>query len=146
MDSSWQTIATAAHEFDELSALTFDESEELIYFNDLKHRNGSIFSLKRDLIAANHVAEQTIARTGNESVGGLAYDPLNMNLFWSDTEQRKIFFAPIHGSATPKVLVDLSAEGGRPDGVAVDAPPQAVLDELERHASHCGEDQSGWQQ
>lgn len=44
MDSSWQTIATAAHEFDELSALTFDESEELIYFNDLKHRNGSIFS------------------------------------------------------------------------------------------------------
>ncbi|XP_033158640.1 protein cueball [Drosophila mauritiana] len=120
MDSSWQTIATAAHEFDELSALTFDESEELIYFNDLKHRNGSIFSLKRDLIAANHVAEQTIARTGNESVGGLAYDPLNMNLFWSDTEQRKIFFAPIHGYATPKVLVDLSAEGGRPDGVAVD--------------------------
>eukprot|EP00099_Drosophila_melanogaster_P020611 NP_612113.2 cueball [Drosophila melanogaster] len=120
MDSSWQTIATAAHEFDELSALTFDESEELIYFNDLKHRNGSIFSLKRDLIAANHVAEQTIARTGNESVGGLAYDPLNMNLFWSDTEQRKIFFAPIHGSATPQVLVDLSAEGGRPDGVAVD--------------------------
>ncbi|EDW92844.1 protein cueball [Drosophila yakuba] len=120
MDSSWQTIATAAHEFDELSALTFDESEELIYFNDLKHRNGSIFSLKRDLIAANHVVEQTIARTGNESVAGLAYDPLTTNLFWSDTEQRKIFFASIHGSATPKVLVDLSAEGGRPDGVAVD--------------------------
>ncbi|EDV50169.1 protein cueball [Drosophila erecta] len=120
MDSSWQTIATAAHEFDELSAITFDESEELIYFNDMRHQNGSIFSLKRDLVAANHVVEQRIARTGNESVGGLAYDPLTMNLFWSDIEQRKIFFAPIDGSAAPKVLVDLSAEGGRPDGVAVD--------------------------
>ncbi|XP_016972631.1 protein cueball [Drosophila rhopaloa] len=120
MDSSWQTIATAAHEFDELSALTFDESEELIYFNDLKHQNGSIFSLRRDLLASSHVVEQAIARTGNESVGGLAYDPLNMNLFWSDTQQRKIFFASIHGSGPPKVLVDLSAEGGRPDGVAVD--------------------------
>ncbi|XP_016958873.1 protein cueball [Drosophila biarmipes] len=120
MDSNWQTIATAAHEFDELSALTFDESEELIYFNDLKHQNGSIFSLKRDLLAASHVVEQTIARTANETVGGLAYDPLTMNLFWSDTEHRKIFFAPIRGSSAPKVLVDLSAEGGRPDGVAVD--------------------------
>ncbi|KAH8349698.1 hypothetical protein KR084_004385, partial [Drosophila pseudotakahashii] len=120
MDSNWQTIATAAHQFDELSALTFDESEELIYFNDLKHQNGSIFSLKRDLLAASHVVEQAVARTANETVGGLAYDPLNMNLFWSDKEHKKIFFAPIHGSMAPKVLVDLSAEGGQPDGVAVD--------------------------
>ncbi|KAH8347138.1 hypothetical protein KR059_005777, partial [Drosophila kikkawai] len=122
MDSSWQTIATAAHEFDELSALTFDETEELIYFNDLKHKNGSIFSLRRDALAASHVAEQAIKRTGNESVGGLAYDPLNRNLFWSDTQQRKIFFASIDSEVgeTPKVLVDLSQEGGRPDGVAVD--------------------------
>ncbi|KAH8375669.1 hypothetical protein KR200_007303, partial [Drosophila serrata] len=122
MDSSWQTIATAAHEFDELSALTFDETEELIYFNDLKHRNGSIFSLRRYPLAASHVAEQAVKRTGDESVGGLAYDPLNRNLFWSDTEHRKIFFASIDSEAgeAPKVLVDLSHEGGRPDGVAVD--------------------------
>lgn len=122
LDSSWQTIATAAHEFDELSALTFDESEELIYFNDRQHQNGSIFSLRRDAYAASHVAQQAIQRTGNESVGGLAYDPLNRNLFWSDTLQRKIFFASIDSppSQPPKVLVDLSQEGARPEGVAVD--------------------------
>ncbi|KAH8379356.1 hypothetical protein KR009_004351, partial [Drosophila setifemur] len=122
MDSSWQTMATAAHEFDELSALTFDESEELIYFNDRLHQNGSIFSLRRDMLSASHVAEQAIQRTGNETVGGLAYDPLNRNLFWSDILQRKIFFASVDSPAgqAPKVLVDLSQEGGRPEGVAVD--------------------------
>ncbi|KAH8303762.1 hypothetical protein KR018_001535, partial [Drosophila ironensis] len=120
LDSNWQTIATAAHEFDELSALTFDESEELIYFND--RQNGSIFSLRRDTLAASHVAEQAIQRTGNETVGGLAYDPLNRILFWSDTLHRKIYLASIDSPAdqAPKVLVDLSQEGGRPDGVAVD--------------------------
>jgi len=118
-----QTIGSAAHEYDELSALTFDEAEEMIYFNDQQHQNGSIFSLRRDATtAAAHIVEQAVQRTGNESVAGLAYDPLNRNLFWADMHQSKIFFASIDTlySEPPKVLVDLSAEGGKPDGVAVD--------------------------
>ncbi|XP_034659432.1 protein cueball [Drosophila subobscura] len=122
LDEFWRSLASAAHEFEELSAMTFDETEELIYFHDRVHQNSSIFSLRRDALMASHIAEQAVQRTGNESVGGLAYDPLNRNLFWSDTLQRKIYFASIDSPVTeePKVLVDLSHEGARPDGVAVD--------------------------
>ncbi|KAL7732772.1 hypothetical protein ACLKA6_005914 [Drosophila palustris] len=122
LDNNMQTVASAAHEYDELSALAFDEAEEMIYFNDQQHQNGSIFSLRRDASAVSHIVEQAVQRTGNESVAGLAYDPLNRNLFWADMRQSKIFFASIDTLYTqqPKVLVDLSAEGGRPDGVAVD--------------------------
>ncbi|XP_030565416.1 protein cueball isoform X1 [Drosophila novamexicana] len=122
LDNRWRTIGSAAHEFEELSALAFDEAEELIYFNDQQHQNGSIFSLRRDATVASHIVEQAVQRTGNDSVSGLAYDPLNRNLFWADMRQSKIYFASIDTLYTepPKVLVDLSAEGGRPDGVAVD--------------------------
>ncbi|XP_034480413.1 protein cueball [Drosophila innubila] len=122
LDRNMLTVASAAHEYDELSALAFDEAEEMIYFNDQQHQNGSIFSLRRDPRAASHIVEQAVQRTGNESVAGLAYDPLNRNLFWADMDQHKIFFASIDTMYTdpPMVLVDLSAEGGRPDGVAVD--------------------------
>ncbi|ALC42857.1 cue [Drosophila busckii] len=122
LDNAWNTITTAAHEYEELTALAFDEAEEMIYFNDQLHQNGSIFSLHRDASVATHIVEQAVQRTGNESVAGLAYDPLNRNLFWADRRKGKIFFASIDTlfTATPKVLVDSSGDGGRPDGVAVD--------------------------
>ncbi|XP_062131296.1 protein cueball [Drosophila sulfurigaster albostrigata] len=122
LDKQMQIIASAAHEYEELSALTFDESEELIYFNDKKHQNGSIFSLRHDAAASSAIVEQAVQRTGNESVAGLAFDPLNRNLYWADMHKAQILFASIDTLAKepPKVLVDLHVEGGRPDGVAVD--------------------------
>ncbi|EDW72804.1 uncharacterized protein Dwil_GK17203 [Drosophila willistoni] len=121
VDEHWNVVNTAAHEFDELSALTFDESEERIYFNDGQHQNSSIFSLRK-VGKSNHLAEQTIQRYGNESVGGIAYDPLNRTIYWSDLLQKKIFYASIDTVATemPKILVDLSEENGTPYGVAID--------------------------
>ncbi|KAH8302054.1 hypothetical protein KR044_002267, partial [Drosophila immigrans] len=122
LDKQMQTIASAAHEYEELSALTFDESEELIYFNDKQHQNGSIFSLRNDAAASSPIVEQAVQRTGNDSVAGLAYDPLNRNLYWADMYLGQIMFASIDTlySEPPKVLVDLHVEGGRPDGVAID--------------------------
>ncbi|KAH8408131.1 hypothetical protein KR222_009659, partial [Zaprionus bogoriensis] len=125
LDGKWQTIASAAHEYEELAALAFDESEELIYFHDRKHQNGSIFALRRDASvgsAASLIVEQMVKRTGNDSVAALTYDAHNRNLFWTDIVQGKIYFASIDTLATepPKVLVDLSAEGVRLSGIAVD--------------------------
>ncbi|XP_017862200.1 PREDICTED: protein cueball [Drosophila arizonae] len=122
LDNKFKTVSSAAHEFEGISALAFDEAEEVIYFNDQQHQNGSIFSLRRDAAVAPHIVEQAVQRIGNGSVSGLAFDPLNRNLFWADMRQSRIYFASVDTLLTepPKVLVDLSAEGGRPDGVAVD--------------------------
>ncbi|EDV96429.1 GH15203 [Drosophila grimshawi] len=117
LNSTWGEIHASAHRFEDLSALAFDEAEEMIYFSDQTHQNGSIFALRRD-----DSTPIVVQRTGNDSVEGLAYDPLNRNLFWADMRQQKIFFSSVDTLATelPKVLVDLSGEGGQPDGIAVD--------------------------
>lgn len=66
--------------------------------------------------------EQVVQRTGNDTVTALAFDPLDRKLFWTDIDQGKIFFIPIDGPKTqqPQVLLDLSAEGARPNGLAID--------------------------
>lgn len=121
LDGQWKNIDSAAHKFGDLTALTFDESQELIYFHGKIDGKGRILSLRFDATSVSAV-EKVVQRTDNNTVTALAYDPLDRKLYWTDIKQSKIFYISIDGPKTqePQVLLDLSAEGARPNGLAID--------------------------
>lgn len=88
------------------------------------HNNGSIFSLKIPLDQGNspHIIEKIVQRNKEEIITGIAYDPLNRNVYWVDQLNRKIHFTSIDASENdePKTLIDFSNETTVPDGIAID--------------------------
>lgn len=120
-DDNWSTITSAAHQFDELSAIAFDESEEEVYFNDQLHNNGSIFSIKLSQIDENHSTERILSRTQNETIVGMTFDPVDRILYWTDTKNRKIYkLSADDENAKPEILFDFINEDTIPDGIAID--------------------------
>lgn len=118
----WSSVTEAAHQFEDLSAIAFDEREEKIYFSDKKDKNGSIFSLKLSGGGvSNHITEQQLSRTQDEFIAGLAYDTLDQVLYWTDVKYKRIYRMSTQGkNNTPEVLFDFSQESAIPDGIAVD--------------------------
>lgn len=116
--SDWKLVTTAAHQFDELSAIAFDETEEMIYFNDQQHSNGTIFSLKLS-DDENHRIEKIVQQTKNETVQGIAFDPLERKLYWTDATNRIIYQKHIDTNEEPSVLIQLS-KTKMPYGIAID--------------------------
>lgn len=122
-DEHWQEITSSAHHFDHLSAIAFDETEEIVYFADRLHNNGSIFSLKLPTDQDDpHVFEKIVQRTQEEMISSIVYDPLNRNIFWVDQLNKKISFISRDAAEKdlPKVLIDFSKEETIPDGLAID--------------------------
>ncbi|XP_037813746.1 protein cueball [Lucilia sericata] len=122
-DEHWREITTSAHQFDQLSAIGFDETEEIVYFADRMHNNGSIFSLKIPTEQNDqHIIEKIVQRTQKEIITGIAYDPLNRNVYWVDQLNRKIHFISIDAQENdlPKTLLDFTTEESVPDGIAID--------------------------
>lgn len=120
-DDQWREITTSAHQFDQLTAITFDETAEIVYFSDRLHNNGSIFSLKIHSIQEDrHIIEKIVQRTQQEFVTSIAYDPLNRNVYWIDQLNKKIHFTSIDKDENPKTLIDFSNEFTVPDGMAID--------------------------
>lgn len=126
MDSQWKYVDSAAHKCGDLSAITFDETEETIYFHGKTGAKGSIFSLRHDATTAaspvsSPIMKQVVQRTGNDSVTALAYDPVEYELYWTDRKQGKIFkISKKNLTLAPQVVLDLSGEGSHPYGIAID--------------------------
>lgn len=116
--SDWKPVTSAAHQFDELSAITFDEIEETLYFNDLMHNNGTIFSLKLSK-DDNHRVERIVQKTKDELVQGIAYDPLERTLYWTDAKNKVIYQMNIDRKDEPSILISLN-ESKIPHGIAID--------------------------
>lgn len=114
--SEWKLVASAAQQFDELSAITFDEIEETLYFNDQSHLNGTIFSVKL-ATDKNHIFKQIIEKTKNERVEGLAFDPLERNLYWTDATNGIIYQMSLTDNHKPVVFKDNLKN---PHGIAID--------------------------
>lgn len=119
-DYSWSPKFEAAHQFKELSSMTFDETAEKIYFND--RINGSIFSLKISSTASsNHEIEHVVlGNTTNEIILGLAVDPLDQMIYWTDSKNKKIYRKSITDSSIVELVHDFSKERTIPDGIAID--------------------------
>lgn len=123
-NDQWREVTSSAHQFDHLSAIAFDEAEEIVYFADRIHNNGSIFSLKLPNVAPtdNHIIDTIVQRTQNESITSIAYDPLDRNVYWVDQTGKKIYYLAIDRAELdrPKILIDFSNEETVPDGIAID--------------------------
>lgn len=111
-------MTTAAHQFDELSAITFDEIDETLYFNDQAHNSGTIFSLK---LASdeNHHVEKIVKKIGHELVQGIAFDPIERILYWTDAKNGIIYQSSLDNPGEPTVLVKLNRTS-IPHGIAID--------------------------
>lgn len=117
--TNWEEITSAAHSFDLPSAIAFDETEEILYFNDLHHKDGSIFSLK---LSADgfHRAERLLQKTQDEEIMGMAFDPLDRILYWTDAKNRRIYKLSVDGKiVAPSILLQLN-ETKIPSGIAID--------------------------
>lgn len=123
-DAHWVNVTSSAHQFDQLSAIAFDEAEEIIYFADRLHSKGSIFSLRlpHGTKDDNHIINKIVQHKEKQTIAGIAYDPLDRIVYWSDQTSKKIYYAPVNASETeePKVLVDFSKESTIPDGITID--------------------------
>lgn len=116
--SNWELATSAGHQFDELTALAFDETEETLYFNDQLHRNETIFSLKLSS-NENHFVERIVKRTKDEKVQGIAFDPLERTLYWTDATSGIIYQMNLNGKQEPSILFKLD-ESKKPHGIAID--------------------------
>lgn len=104
-----------------MTAIAFDETEELLYFNDQSHNNSSIFSLQLSKENDyNHRIEHLVVKTKDELVQGIAYDPLDRVLYWTDSKNNLIYHLPIENKEDgPKMLIELT-KATIPKGIAID--------------------------
>lgn len=117
--SDWNKITSAAHQFDDLSAIAFDETDETIYFNDQSNiNNGSIYSVKLSS-DDNHRVERVLQKTKFELIQGLAFDPLDRVLYWTDARNKIIYQLAIDKQEEPSIFMKLD-ETKIPHGVAID--------------------------
>lgn len=103
-----------------MTALAFDEVDETLYFNDQIHNNETIFSLKLETSNQNHYVERVVKKTKDERVQGIAFDPLERTLYWTDTTNGIIYQMNLNGNKQePTVLIKLT-NSKRPHGIAID--------------------------
>lgn len=118
-DSSWNQTTTAAHQFNGLNALTFDETEETLYFTTHDGNNGSIFSLKLSTDDYTHQVEKILHKTDGEVIEGLAFDLFERDLYWTDSREKIIYQANVDKTVEPKVLLKFTNDR-IPRGIAID--------------------------
>ncbi|XP_055702151.1 protein cueball-like isoform X1 [Phlebotomus papatasi] len=120
-DRNWVELTTAAQQFDGLSAIVYDETEDNIFFNDQEQEKGSIFLLKLANSDDNHIVRKIIQNVENEHVQGIAYDPLDRTLYWTDAKNHRIYEAKLGEDGkmgSPKIFLQFTEEV--PRGISVD--------------------------
>lgn len=121
-------MSTAAHNFKELTAITYDDMTDTIYFNAKEQDAGTIVSLKLSHDKSKIPNFDTVVeRTDHGSINGLAFDPLERVLYWTDSRNHTIFHKALAVDDAQQALV---AENGtvwmkltnddRPMGISID--------------------------
>lgn len=71
-----------------LTALAYDAVHNMLLFVDKQNDNASIFSFH----LSTKKYQSLVRRRSDENIQGLAFDPVNSLLFWTDTNERSIFW------------------------------------------------------
>ncbi|KAK4004953.1 hypothetical protein OUZ56_006679 [Daphnia magna] len=87
--STYRTLTLDSYNASKLSALAYDATTRRLFFSDLRHRHGHIFSVSLDEEFRRPV-EDIVERNNNETVESLAYDPVTKTLLWTDGLNRSI--------------------------------------------------------
>lgn len=90
----------------------------MLYFNDQTHDNGTIFSLKLSS-DENHRVEKIVQKAHDELVLGIAFDPLERVLYWTDAKNKIIYQMSVDKKDDPSILIKLD-ESKMPHGIAID--------------------------
>ncbi|KAJ6644508.1 Protein cueball [Pseudolycoriella hygida] len=118
-DSNWNQTTSAAHQFHDLSAITFDETEGTLFFTTQSGNTGNIFSLKLSNDAYTHQVDQILQKTDGEQIEALAFDLLERELYWADSQKKVIYQASVDAMADPKILIQFKNDR-IPRGIAID--------------------------
>ncbi|XP_041987335.1 protein cueball [Aricia agestis] len=74
--------------FKELTALAYDAVHNMLLFVDKQNDNASIFSF--NLMTKKY--QPLVGRRSNENIQGVAFDPVTNKMFWTDTNERSIYW------------------------------------------------------
>lgn len=118
--SNWTSVRSVSHGFVESTALALDEAKDTIYFNDEMHSDWAIFSIQ----SSNFTSHERIVQKLNDGKGmvtGIAFDPVENVLFWSDAPNAIIYQMTLGGQGknVPEIFIKLE-ESQRPDSIAID--------------------------
>ncbi|XP_013190665.2 protein cueball [Amyelois transitella] len=105
--------------FRDLSALAYDAVHNMLLFVDKQNDNASIFSYQ----LANKKYQSLVRRRSDENIQGLAFDPVKGLLFWTDANERSIFWISLKDRANndPYGNLLLKMNDDIPRAIAVDS-------------------------
>lgn len=102
-----------------LAALAYDAVYNMMLFVDKNSDNASIFSF----FLSNKTYKPLVKRRSHENIQGIAFDPIEKRLFWTDDSENSIFEISLKNDTKydgyGKVFLKLSNE--IPQGIAVDS-------------------------
>lgn len=122
-DSKWREFGRTATEFQQISSIVYDEIGDQIYFTDVRtNLNGSIYSLGRDPQNPHTyvILDNVVAKIHEEEqIRGLAFDPVERSLYWSDETLKRIYKLDVRQKkAEPTIWMEFDHE--IPQALAVD--------------------------
>ncbi|KAL0871733.1 hypothetical protein ABMA27_004239 [Loxostege sticticalis] len=105
--------------FRDLSALAYDAVHNMLLFVDKQNDNASIFSYH----LATKKYQSLVRRRSYENIQGLAFDPVKGTLFWTDTNERSIFWISLMPGSKNDVYGNLliKMQDEIPRAIAVDS-------------------------
>lgn len=117
---NWTLQRTAAHQFNDLTAITFDDVKDVIYFSDHSSPSGRLFSLRvSEDDQYNYQIQELMKKQLDERIQGVTFDPVSNVLYWTDQKQQQIYSWNMNESTKqPKKLLTFGDEV--PTGISVD--------------------------
>ncbi|XP_073946899.1 low-density lipoprotein receptor repeat domain-containing protein cueball isoform X3 [Choristoneura fumiferana] len=105
--------------FRDLTALAYDAVHNMLLFVDKQNDNASIFSYH----LANKKYQPLVRRRSYENIQGIAFDPVESLLFWTDTNERSIYWISLKPGSKNDVYGNLliKMDNEIPRAIAVDS-------------------------
>lgn len=119
-DANWKSIGTTSHVLDApLTAIDFDETEDEVYFTEMDGETPSMYGLRVSMDDRGHVSNQVFRQllksNSTSPMQGVAYDPVDRIVYWTDSVNKQIFQANVDDPSSAKVMFDF-----------VDAEPKSI--------------------
>ncbi|KAJ8970446.1 hypothetical protein NQ317_000660 [Molorchus minor] len=117
LESNGSMIETTAQPFTKLKALTYDNVRDQFVVSDTDQSNDTIYTVQ--LTKETDIDITPIIRDLPDDVQGLAVDPINDLLYWTDAINRSINYVPLNETSYNSELL-FFFEDEYPHAIAID--------------------------